>query len=78
MDPITLSIGILAVIYGLFSAVMRFAKPSFFKKLEPMRQQFGEKAGNTIHFIAYVVIPVALGIVMIIAGMKGISFFGPA
>jgi len=75
MDPVTVGIGTLAIAYGIFSGVMRFMKPSMFKKLEPMKEKFGVAAGNTIHFVAYVIMPLGFGITMIIAGMNGISFF---
>lgn len=75
MDYLTLTLGILAAGYGIFSCIMRFAKPSMFKKLEPMKEKWGEKAGNTIHFFSYVIVPVVIGILLIFAGINGISFF---
>jgi uncharacterized membrane protein YadS len=75
MDPVTVGIGALAIAYGIFSGVMRFVKPSMFKKLEPMKEKFGVAAGNTIHFVAYVILPLGFGITMIIAGLNGVAFF---
>ncbi len=74
MDPVTVGIGALAIAYGIFSGVMRFVKPSMFKKLEPMEEKFGAAAGNTIHFVAYVIVPLGFGISMVIAGLNGVSF----
>ena len=75
MEPVTVGIGALAIGYGIFSGVMRFVKPSMFKKLEPMREKFGTVAGNAIHFVAYVIVPVGFGITMVIAGLNGVSYF---
>jgi hypothetical protein len=75
MDPVTIGIGALAIAYGIFSGVMRFVKPSMFKKLEPMKEKFGPIVGNTIHFVAYVLLPLGFGISMVIAGLNGVSFF---
>lgn len=75
MDPITVGIGALALILAVYSGVVRFVNPGQFKKLEPMKKLYGNAAGNTIHFVAYVLVPFAFGIAMISAGLKGISFF---
>lgn len=75
MNNSTLFFGIAFIAYGLFSAIMRFVKPSFFKKLEPMKKRWGDKAGNAIHFIAYIIVPLAAGGFFIYAGMHGIKIF---
>ena len=75
MDPVTVGIGALAIAFGIFSGVMRFVKPSMFKKLEPMKEKFGAGVGNTIHFVSYVIVPLGFGITMVIAGLNGVSFF---
>ncbi|MDP6542755.1 MAG: hypothetical protein QGH60_02125 [Phycisphaerae bacterium] len=78
MDPVTVGIGAVALAYGVFSGVMRVVNPAIFKKLQPMKEKFGETAGNTIHFIAYIIVPLAVGVALIIAGLNGTSFFGSA
>ena len=75
MNPVTVGIGALAIAYGIYSGVMRLVKPSTFKKLEPMKEQFGAGVGNAIHFVFYVLVPLGFGIAMIIAGLNGVSFF---
>jgi len=76
MDPFTVGLGALAIAYGVFSGVMRVVKPGMFKKLEPMKDKFGAGMGNAIHFTSYVVVPLAVGVSLIVAGLKGVSFFG--
>ncbi|MBR5867314.1 MAG: hypothetical protein IKZ04_05330 [Spirochaetaceae bacterium] len=73
MNYFTLALGIFALGYGIFSCVCRFVKPEWFKKLEPMKEQWGKVAGNIIHFISYVIVPLALGSVFIFMAMNGIS-----
>ncbi len=75
INSTTIIIGALAIAYGIFTAVMRVVKPTLFKKLEPMKQRWGEKMGNVIHFTGYVVIPVVAGVALILAGTKGASLF---
>lgn len=75
MDPVTVGIGLLAVAFGAYTTWARAAKPDQFKKLEPMKKRWGEKAGLTIHFIAYTAIPILFGVVILIKGLNGGSLF---
>jgi hypothetical protein len=75
MNPVTVVIGILAIGFGAYTAWARVKKPEQLKKLEPMKKFWGEKAGVAIHFVAYTAIPVLFGIVIVIKGLNGGSFF---
>lgn len=75
MDYTTIAIGAAVFAYGVFSGIMRFIKPSYFRKLEPMKKMWGERAGNVIHFIAYVVVPVVIGVGLVFSGIKGANIF---
>jgi hypothetical protein len=66
---------VLAVCYGLYTTWARVKKPEQFAKLDAMKKQWGEKAGTAIHVIAYTVVPILFGIVMIIKGLQGGSLF---
>jgi len=52
---------------GLFGYGMLLGGRSvpWFGKLEPMRQRFGQVPGTLLHFIAYVVMPLAVGFVFL-------------
>lgn len=63
--------GVLAIGFGLFTAVVREKKPEAFRKLGPMKEKFGEKAGWLTHFVGYTLIPVGLGILWILKGLTG-------
>jgi hypothetical protein len=56
-----------ALAYGLFTLVARFAMPgsTMFRKLEPMRQRFGARAGTALHWAAYTLMPLGLGAMML-------------
>ncbi len=73
MDPITVAFGTGAMGFGAYTTYLRFSNPSKLGKLEAMRQKFGQLAGNAIHTTAYSVAPVVFGLVMLLAGLRGVS-----
>jgi hypothetical protein len=75
MNWITISMGVFVLAVGLYFTYLRFANPKKLGKLEPMKQKFGATAGTVIHIIAYSVLPIATGVVFIVAGIRGASFF---
>lgn len=71
-----LIIGILALLYGLYTIYLRVSKDSkAWGKLEKMKEVYGEKAGTVIHIISYTIVPIAVGIVGIVAYCLGIKVF---
>lgn len=69
-----LIIGILALLYGLYTIYLRVRKDSkAWGKLEKMKEAYGEKAGTIIHIISYTIVPIAVGIVGIVAYCLGIK-----
>lgn len=69
-----LIIGILALLYGLYTIYLRVRKDSkAWGKLEKMKEAYGEKAGTAIHIISYTIVPIAVGIVGIVAYCLGIK-----
>ncbi len=65
MDPITLTIGLLGIVFGTVTLVLRFINPEKLGKLEAMKKIFGEKAGNIVHLVSYSLVPIAFGLVLI-------------
>ncbi len=76
MNWITIGIGIGAILYGMYTLVLRVKVPEKFGKLEAMKKAWGEKAGLAIHFVGYTVAPAAVGISLVLAGMNGVALFG--
>ena len=59
--------GVLALLFGLGTLVARFVAPNagMFAKLEPMRQRLGPRLGTAIHVVAYTVMPLVAGAVIV-------------
>ena len=75
MDPVTVAIGAAAIALGLYTAIARHWAPHHFRKLGPMKERWGEKAGTAMHVIAYTLLPLAFGIVVTIRGLNGDPLF---
>ncbi|UCG35077.1 MAG: SseB family protein [Candidatus Omnitrophota bacterium] len=67
MNYLTLIIGLVALIFGIATLIIRIKNPAKFKKLTVMKEKFGEKPGVAIHTIFYTVLPVVVGIILITA-----------
>ena len=71
-----LIIGILALLYGLYTIYLRVRKVSkAWAKLDRMKEAYGEKAGAVIHIISYTLVPIVIGIIGIVAYCLGIKVF---
>ena len=56
-----LVLGIICVLYGVFTVIARIIKPEMFSKLNRMKEAYGEKAGYAIHLVSYSLIPIGTG-----------------
>ena len=71
----SLIIGIVALLYGLFTIYLRVHKGSKgFSKLPKMKEAYGE-GGTIIHVISYTVVPIIIGVACIIACFLGVDVF---
>ena len=70
MDSSTIRIivGFLGFSFGMFHLFKRNQVSGDFQKLEMIKRQWGEKNGSKFHLIAYVIIPIALGLLLIAKG----------
>ena len=75
MNIMAIVLGVLCIVYGVFTAVMREKLPERFGKLEAMKKKFGDKKGKVIHIVSYTVVPILAGIVFVVCGFFGISLF---
>ena len=75
MNPITVIVGFAAIAYGIYTTRTRRVAPEKFTKLAAMKQAWGEKAGMVVHVVGYTVLPVVLGLVLILTGLRGGSLF---
>jgi len=74
MNPITAIVGVLLCSYGVWVLTLRLqGKDEKFRKLGPMKEFWGASLGSAIHYFGYVVLPLALGISLVVMGLKGID-----
>ena len=73
MDFITIFAGIIIITFGVYTFYARIQTPDKFAKLQAMREKFGHGAGTAVHTIAYSVMPLVFGGIIVNAGLNGIS-----
>ena len=69
----TIAFGCVPLLFALFTLVARVRHPHMFAKLAPMQQRFGKRLGTALHIIAYSLVPLAFGLTVIHAGVRGVS-----
>ena len=66
MDYTNLLLGIFALGFGAYMLYLRITNNiSNSTKLLKMTELMGDKTGNLVHLIAYTILPIALGIVLL-------------
>ena len=75
MDFTSIAIGMAGLLFGAYTIYTRLTNPDKFRKLQAMKENFGEKSGSLIHFVFYSLVPIIFGVVMVFSGYKGVSFF---
>ncbi|ROT99823.1 hypothetical protein EZI54_02515 [Marinobacter halodurans] len=63
---IGLLFGLFAIAVGLVSLVGRHFAPEKFLKLQILQQKLGKRNGYILHFLAYTVLPLLVGISILI------------
>ncbi|MDJ0708537.1 MAG: hypothetical protein QNJ46_35165 [Leptolyngbyaceae cyanobacterium MO_188.B28] len=66
MNPLTGLSGGGAIAYGFYTLLLRSQNPTKFGKLTAMKEQWGEQMGSLIHLVAYSIISIAFGVIMLI------------
>ena len=65
-----LVVGVLAIIYGLYSFYRRKTAPQDIAKLQTMIERNGEKMANSIHLFGYTLLPIVAGLLMLHAHFR--------
>lgn len=73
MDSITIAVGFVPILFGVYTLFIRIISPEKLAKLGPMKEKFGARQGLIIHTITYSVMPIIFGIVLVYAGFNGMS-----
>lgn len=73
MQYTTLALGSLIMLFGIYTSWMSIKNPAELYKLKYMREKMGMKVGTTVHTLAYIVVPVIFGYLMIRSGIDGVT-----
>ena len=66
-----LIIGIIMLAGGILTLIARIFKiEKMFWKLDKMKSFWGEKTGSIIHIIAYTILPIVIGTILILANIN--------
>jgi len=68
---VNLIIGVLAILYGLYSYYQRKTAPESIKKLQIMIERNGEKMAHSIHLFGYTILPIVAGLLLLHAHFRG-------
>ena len=64
-------LGILAIVYGLYSYSQRKIAPEKIEKLQTMIERNGKKMGHSIHLFGYTILPIAMGLLLLFSHFRG-------
>ena len=64
-------LGVLAIVYGLYSFMQRKAAPGDIEKLQSMIKRNGEKMAHSIHLFGYTILPIVAGLLLLSAHFRG-------
>ena len=63
-------VGVLAIVYGLYSYYRRKTAPQGIDKLQELIERNGEKMGYSIHLFGYTILPIVAGLLMLLAAYR--------
>jgi uncharacterized membrane protein YidH (DUF202 family) len=64
--PFEYSIGVVLIGLGCLTLAARLLGwDQVFWKRQPMKEQFGERTGDIIHFVAYIAVPIVVGLLLV-------------
>jgi hypothetical protein len=67
---LNLILGVLAIVYGLYSFYQRKTAPEDIAKLQTMIERNGEKMANSIHLFGYTILPIVAGLLLLHAHFR--------
>ncbi len=66
-------VGVLAIVYGLYSYYQRKTAPENIAKLQESIERNGENMANTIHLVGYTIMPIIAGLMLLFAAYRAYS-----
>ena len=67
---VNLVLGVLAIVYGVYSYVQRKTAPEKIDKLQTMIARNGEKMGHSIHLFGYTIMPIIAGVLLLLGHFR--------
>jgi hypothetical protein len=67
---LNLILGVLAIVYALYSFYQRKTAPEDIPKLQTMIERNGEKMANSIHLFGYTILPIVAGLLLLNAHFR--------
>ncbi|NDV46695.1 hypothetical protein D0T49_06505 [Paludibacter sp. 221] len=67
IDYTFIIIGVLAIVYGIYTIVIRTKNPEKLTKLTEMKKRMGDKKAIAVHTFSYSVLPIIFGLVFIVS-----------
>ncbi len=64
-SDINFILGVLAIIYGLYSFIQRKIAPEKIEKLQSLIERNGEKMAHSIHLFGYTILPIVAGLLLL-------------
>ncbi len=64
-------LGVLAIVYGIYSYIQRKTAPERIEKLQTMIERNGEKMGHSIHLFGYTIMPSIAGVLLLYSALGG-------
>ena len=68
---LNLILGVLAILYGLYSFYQRKTAPENIEKLQSMIERNGESMAHKIHLFGYTILPIVAGLLILNAYFQG-------
>ncbi len=63
-------LGVLAIVYAVYSYIQRKTAPEKIEKLQTMIERNGEKMGHSIHLVGYTIMPFIAGLLLLFAHFR--------
>ena len=70
MQNLNLILGVLAIVYGIYSYHQRKTAPEKIEKLQESIKRNGEKMAHQIHLFGYTVMPIIAGLLLLHAHFR--------
>lgn len=75
MNTTTILIGTALLMLGAYTTTMRYVRPGKLGKLTALKDLFGDRTGNLVYLGTYSIVPLAAGVLCMVAGLQGVSLF---